>query len=77
MSNGDATGSFMDNVVNMNAGMNGLVLSNFLINFMLSSSLNSLWTMINTLQMTLHLPAMNLRIAPNASFFSSILINIA
>jgi hypothetical protein len=77
MSNGDSTSSFMDNVANMNAGLNGLVLGNFLINLLLSSSLNSLWTMINTLQMTLHLPAMNLRIPPNASFFSSMLINIA
>ena len=77
MANDDSTANFMSSVSNLNSGMNGFVLANFLMNFALSGSLNSLWALINTLQMTLHLPAMNLKIPSNASFFSSLLINIA
>ena len=49
MSNDDSTLNFMSSVSNLNSGMNGFVLVNFLMNFALSGSLNSLWAMINTL----------------------------
>lgn len=77
MEDSDSTASFMGTIGSFNNGMNGFLLGNFILNAALSGSLNSLWTMINTLQLTLHLPAMNLKIPGNASFFSGILINIA
>jgi len=61
---------------NLRAGMDGLVIGNFIMNLFLSGSLNSLWTLVNTLQMIVHIAAINVKTAPNAAFFMGELVSI-
>ena len=46
---GDSTDALLSGANNFKAGMDGLVIGNFLMNMLLSGSLNSLWTLVNTL----------------------------
>lgn len=77
MAPGDATDNLMAGADNFKKGMDGLVIGNFVMNFFLSGSLNSLWTLVNTLQLIVHLPAFNLDTSPNCAFFANSLMSIA
>ena len=44
----------------------GVVIGNFVANIVMSSSINMLWGLINALQITLHLSALNVYIPSNA-----------
>ena len=56
--------------------MKSAVITNLIINIALSGSLNILWSMINTLQITLHMPAINTKSPSNAQYLNNILIGI-
>lgn len=58
-------------------GSKAMVFSNFLINLALSSSLNLLWSMVNTLQIIVHMPLMNIAMPLNAYVVSKILVSVA
>ena len=60
----------------MKAGMVGAMSSNLLIQFVLSSSLQTLWGMINTLQFIVHLPLLNIDLPDNAFGYMSIIIGV-
>lgn len=53
------------------------VFSNFLMNLAFSSSLNMLWTLVNALQIIVHLPLVNLSLPINSYIVSQTLANIA
>jgi hypothetical protein len=67
----------MSGADNLKKGLDGVVIGNFLMNLALSGSLNSLWTLVNTLQMVVHLPACNVKTSPNAAFFTNSIMSIA
>ena len=77
MPKGDSTDALLSGANNFKAGMDGVVIGNFLMNMMLSGSLNSLWTLVNTLQMIVHISAINVETSPNAGFFTGELMGIA
>lgn len=76
MPQGDSTDSLLSGADNFKAGMDGLVIANFGMNVFLSGSLNSLWTLVNTLQMIVHISAINVETSPNAAFFTGELMGI-
>jgi len=49
----------------------------FIINLLLSASMNLLWSMMNTLQIIVHLPLVNLTYPSNAMLFSSAFLTLA
>ena len=49
----------------------------FLFNFILSASLNQLWSMLNGLQLLVHLPLFNLKFPANASYMLNFSIHVA
>ena len=51
--------------------------TNFLVNLLLSASLNQLWSMLNGLQIFVHMPLMDVRFPANANTFIVFLVNIA
>ena len=51
--------------------------TNFIINIMLSASLNQLWSMMNGLQIFVHMPLMNVKFPANAGTFIVFLVKIA
>ena len=50
---------------------------NFVLSIILLASLNQLWTMLNGLQLTTHLPLFSLKFPSNAGFLLSFLISVA
>ena len=61
----DTVNNFMESAQTFDGGMKSTVLVNMLINIALSGSLQMVWGMINTLQITLHLPAINTKSPTN------------
>ena len=53
------------------------ILSNFIINILLSGSLNLLWGMINCIQIVSHFPLINVLVPANCKFVFSIMVKIA
>lgn len=51
--------------------------SNFLLNLILAASLSQLWSMLNGLQLAVHLPLFNLNFPANANFFIEFVIQVA
>ena len=51
--------------------------TNFIINIMLSASLNQLWSMMNGLQIFVSMPLMNVKFPANANSFIVFLVDIA
>ena len=49
----------------------------FIMNLVLSASMNLLWSMMNTLQIIVHLPLINLAFPKNAQAFSAIFLSLA
>ena len=47
------------------------------LNFFLAASLNQLWSMINGLQLTTHLPLFYLKVPANSEFFLGFMIEVA
>ena len=54
-----------------------VLLANFLMNLVLSASLNQLWVMINTQQLIVLLPLMNVQLPSNAAIFFKSIFQIA
>jgi hypothetical protein len=54
--------------------MAGIMSSNFVLNFLISSSLQELWGSLNVLQLLLHLPVLNLVFPVNCQILFSALI---
>ena len=50
---------------------------NFLINLLMAASLSQLWSMLNGLQLAVHLPLFNLNFPANANYFIEFVINVA
>ena len=59
------------------AGAAGIAAGNFIANAALSASLNQLWSVINGLQLVVHLPLLNCKFPANASLMNDKLISIA
>ena len=56
---------------------NAFVLSTFMLNFALSTSMNLLWSMLNTLQVIVHLPLVHIAMPQNVYALSKIIASIA
>jgi hypothetical protein len=54
----------------------GFVLSEFASSYSLKFSLNWLWGMINSLQLIVHMPALNVQYPANAGLYSGYLIDV-
>ena len=54
-----------------------MMTGNFIVNLMLGASLSHLWSMINGLQLSTHLPLFNLKFPSNATFLLRFLVDIA
>ena len=50
---------------------------NFILSLVLAASLNQLWSMMNGLQMAVHLPLIPVQFPANANFFINFLIGVA
>ena len=68
---------FMKSAGTSSSVVNGLLIGGAIVNLILSSSLSLLWGMVNTLQLIVHMPLINIGIPGNASYFLQILITIA
>lgn len=66
----------LESAKNINKSMKSAVFGNLMINIFLQGSLQAMWSMINTLQLTLHMPCINVSTPTNVSFFSSLLIGV-
>ena len=51
--------------------------TNFVVSLIMAASLNQLWSMINGLQLAVHMPLFNAKMPANAGFFVSFLITVA
>lgn len=76
MSN-DAAGKLLKDTGAAEGGLQSLVVSNLLVNIALGGSLNLLWGMVNALQVTLHIQAINVHCPGNVLKFNSALMNVA
>ena len=54
-----------------------MVVFNFAMSFFVAFSLNFLWSMINSLQMIVYLPLLNITLPANTNTLFSILIEVA
>jgi len=54
-----------------------MVSIHFLINLLLSASLNMIWSLMNTMQIMVHLPLLNLSFPPIAQTISKLFLSIA
>ena len=55
----------------------GVMASNFIITLLMAGSLNQLWSMMNGLQLAVHMPLFAVAFPANANFFITFLIDIA
>lgn len=68
----------MEDVSNsIKQGTQSIMIGNFVMNIILSGSLQFLWGMINTLQLIVHFPLFRLKFPANAQFMYQIIIDIA
>ena len=61
----------------MGAAIGGTMASSFAITVIMGASLNQLWSMVNGLQLAVHLPLFSSNFPANASFILTLLIDIA
>lgn len=61
----------------MKSGMQFIMIGNFALNIFLSASLNYLWGMINTLQIIVKIPLLQISFPSNAFMFYIFINNIA
>ena len=73
---GNASISLKSNSENIEASMQGMAISNLVINIALSGSLMHLWGMINSLQIIFHMPGNNLALPGNAQTVYATFITI-
>jgi hypothetical protein len=73
---GEKTTNFLTTTANLEEALNYFVYVKFAISLILSASLSQLWSLMNCLQLTLHLSAMNIKIPPNTTYFSSKLLSV-
>ena len=57
--------------------MSAVMGSNFVVTLLLAGSMNQLWSMINGLQLAVHMPLFNCAFPSNANFFITFLIDVA
>lgn len=72
-----ASENFVENAKTADGGMKLVVVFNFLMSFLVAFSLNFLWSMINSLQMIVYLPLLNIVLPANVSTLFGILIEVA
>ena len=53
------------------------MVGNFIVSIILAASLNQLWSMLNGLQLAVHLPLFYTLFPANANYFLSFLIDVA
>ena len=68
---------FVQNAKTADGGMKLMVIFNFGMSFFMAFSLNFLWSMINSLQMIVYLPLLNITFPANANTIFKILISVA
>lgn len=73
MPQGPATENTIELMGNVQDSMQSAVLGNLVINIIMSGSLQYLWGMINALQITFHLPGMQINLPGNAAAVYSVL----
>ena len=56
--------------------MSGAVYGNLAVNMFVQGSLNHLWSMINSLQLTLTLPTINVNSPSNVQYFTGLLLDV-
>ena len=54
-----------------------MVISNFIVSFAMSASLNQLWGMIHGLQIMTHMPLCNIKFPANAESFNGFMMQVA
>jgi len=69
--------SMMENEEGMKSVANSMVVGNLLLNIVMSASMNLLWSLVNTLQVIVSLPLLNVNFPPNAFLLSTVLNKIA
>ena len=72
-----SSGEMVDNMKNANSSMKFMVVLNFGLSFLITFSLNFLWSMINCLQMIVYLPLLNITLPANVNTLFTILIEVA
>ena len=58
------------------SGISSLLVGNFVLNILMSSSMSALWGMINSLQILIHLPIFSIPIPLNARLFYAAIIAV-
>ena len=71
------TEALSDATVAFDAVSKTALISNFLINLLVSGSLNLLWGMINSLQILTHFPLINVLMPANSQMLFSVIVKIA
>lgn len=69
--------NFVENAKTADGGMKLIVVVNFAMSFLVAFSLNFLWSMINSLQMIVYLPLLNIILPANVNTLFAILIEVA
>ena len=59
------------------SSLNAFMMSNFAIQLFMAASLQTLWGMINVMQIIVHMPLLNVQFPENAMFFYSLIIDIS
>lgn len=72
-----ASEQYVANAKRADGGMKCIVFLNVFLSFMIAFSLNFLWSMINSLQMIVYVPLLNLTLPANVNTLFSILIKVA
>ena len=72
-----SSGEMVENMKDANTGMKFMVILNFGLSFLITFSLNFLWSMINCLQMIVYLPLFNITLPANVNTLFTILIEVA
>ena len=73
---GSTTESMMTATGKVDKGMQGAVIGNFVVNVLLSGSLQYLWGMINALQIVFHLPGNSVEMPANTKMIYGSLIKV-
>lgn len=72
-----ASEQYVANSKRADGGMKCVVFLNFILSFLIAFSLNFLWSMINSLQMIVYLPLLNITLPASVNTLFSILIKVA
>jgi len=73
---GSTTENILSATVTLDNSLQGTVIGNFVVNVMLSGSLQYLWGMINALQIVFHLPGISVNMPSNSKMIYGSLIEV-